>query len=31
LCNIEGGLMARPHIGLAIMTLATADDRDLEP
>ena len=29
--DIERGLMGRPHIGLAIMTLATAEDRDLEP
>jgi hypothetical protein len=27
--DIERGLMRRPHIGLAIMTLATAEDRDL--
>jgi divalent metal cation (Fe/Co/Zn/Cd) transporter len=29
--DIERSLMRRPHIGLAIMTLATADDRNLEP
>ena len=27
--DIERSLMRRPHIGLAIMTLATAEDRDL--